>query len=144
MRAAVGVESEVYVNDVEKGAIIKFAQAIGDTNPIYNDEEAARQSRYGGIVAPPTFFRSLHSGAMKVDVSSPYTANLDGGSEWEYYEPVRPGDRIAVSTKISNIFEQPGTPGQYAVHTARNEVCKPVRHNGRDPEDHRDQLPAVG
>ena len=111
MRAAVGVESEVYVNDVEKGAIIKFAQAIGDTNPIYNDEEAARQSRYGGIVAPPTFFRSLHSGKMKVDVSSPYTANLDGGSEWEYYEPVRPGDRIAVSTKISNIFERPGRLG---------------------------------
>ena len=111
MKAAVGVESEPYVNDVEKGAIIKFARAIGDTNPIYNDEDAARKSRYGGLVAPPTFFRSLRSGEMKVDVSSPYPANLDGGSEWEYYEPVRPGDRIAVTTKISNMFERAGRLG---------------------------------
>ena len=111
MRAAVGVESEPYTNDVEKGAIIKFARAIGDSNPIYTDEEAARNSRYGGIVAPPTFFRSMRSGAMKVDVQNPYSANLDGGSEWEYYEPVRPGDRITVTTMISNIFERAGRLG---------------------------------
>ena len=115
MRAAVDVESEVYVNDVEKGAIIKFAQAIGDDNPIYTDEAAARQSRYGGLVAPPTFFRSLRSGEMKVDVKSPYHANLDGGSEWEYYEPVRPGDRIAVSTKVSDIYERQGRLGNMLI-----------------------------
>ncbi|MCE2458704.1 MAG: MaoC family dehydratase N-terminal domain-containing protein [Dehalococcoidia bacterium] len=111
MRAAVGVESEAHVNEVEKGAIIKFAVAIGDTNPIYNDEQAARNSRYGGIIAPPTFFRTMSSGPMKVDVKSPYSANLDGGSDWEYYEPVRPGDRISVTTLISNIFERPGRLG---------------------------------
>ena len=111
MRAAVGVESEPYTNEIEKGAIIKFARAIGDTNPIYCDEEAARRSRYGGLVAPPTFFRSLRSGPMKVNVESPYPANLDGGSEWEYYEPARPGDRITVTHKISNIFERPGRLG---------------------------------
>ena len=111
MRAAVGVESEPYVNDVEKGAILKFARAIGDTNPIHTDEEAARRSRHGGLVAPPTFFRSLRSGEMKVDVKSPYSANLDGGSEWEYYEPVRPGDRITVTTMVSNVFERPGRLG---------------------------------
>ncbi len=111
MRAAVGVESEAHVTEVEKGAIIKFAVAIGDTNPIYNDEEAARNSRYGGIVAPPTFFRTMSSGPMKVDVKSPYSANLDGGSDWEYYEPVRPGDRISVTTLVSNVFERPGRLG---------------------------------
>ena len=111
MRAAVGVESEPYTNEIEKGAIVKFARAIGDSNPIYTDEEAARRSRYGGLVAPPTFFRSLRSGPMKVDVKSPYPANLDGGSEWEYYEPTRPGDRITVTHKISNIFERPGRLG---------------------------------
>ena len=111
MRAAIGVESEPYTNDVEKGAIIKFAQAIGDDSPIYNDEVAARNSRYGGLIVPPTFFRSFRSGPMKVDVTSPYSANLDGGSEWEYFEPVRPGDRITVTSKISNMFERAGRLG---------------------------------
>ena len=111
MRAAVGVESESHVNEVEKGAIIKFAAAIGDTNPIFTDDEAARNSRYGGIIAPPTFCRTMSSGPMKVDVRSPYSANLDGGSDWEYYEPVRPGDRISVTAMVSNVFERPGRLG---------------------------------
>ena len=111
MRATIDVESEPLTHDVEKGAIIKFAEAIGDTNPIFNDEVAARQSKYGGMIAPPTFLRSMSSGPLKVDVRNPYSANLDGGSEWEYFEPVRPGDRITVTTKIANIYERAGRLG---------------------------------
>ena len=45
MRDAVGVESEPITHDVERGAIIKFAQAIGDTNPLYNDEEVGAEDQ---------------------------------------------------------------------------------------------------
>ena len=110
MRAAVGVESEPVTYDVERGAIIKFAQAIGDANPLFNDEEAARESRYGGIIAPPTFMRSLISNPAPA-YKSPYSANLDGGSQWEYFSPVRPGDRITVTTKLAELFERPGRLG---------------------------------
>ena len=111
MRAAIDVESEPLTHDVEKGAIIKFAEAIGDTNPIFNDEVAARQSKYGGMIAPPTFLRSMSAGALKVDFRIPYSANLDGGSEWEYFEPIRPGDRITVTTKIADLYERAGRLG---------------------------------
>ena len=111
MKAAIGVESEPVTHDVEKGAIIKFAEAIGDTNPVFNDEVAARKSRYGGMVAPPTFLRSIMSGPLKVEFKSPYSANLDGGSEWEYFEPIRPGDRITVTTMIADIYERAGRLG---------------------------------
>ena len=111
MRAAIKVESEPFVNEVEKGAIIKFARAIGDSNPLFTDEEAARKSRYGGLIAPPTFCRSLRSGPSKTQVSSPYTASLDGGSEWEYFEPVRAGDHITVTTYVSDMFERKGRLG---------------------------------
>ena len=120
MRAAIGVESEPYTNDVEKGAILKFARAIGDTNPIYSDDEAARQSRYGGLIAPPTFFRLFRSGPMKVDVKSPYSANLDGGSEWEYYEPVRPGDQDHRDHEDLQHLRTRRTTWQHAVHPARD------------------------
>ena len=111
MKAAIGVESDPVTHDVEKGAIIKFAEAIGDTNPVFNDEVAARESRYGGMVAPPTFLRSIMAGPLKVEFKSPYSANLDGGSEWEYFEPIRPGDRITVTTMIADIYERPGRLG---------------------------------
>ena len=38
MRDVIGVESEAITYDVEKGAIRKFAEAIGDDNPLYVDE----------------------------------------------------------------------------------------------------------
>ena len=52
---AIGRESEPVTTDAEKGAIIRFAQAIGDVNPLFSDEAAARHGRYGGLIAPPTF-----------------------------------------------------------------------------------------
>lgn len=110
MKAAIGVDSEPITYDVEKGAIVKFAQAIGDDNPLFNDEQAARKSRHGGMIAPPTFMRSLISKSPP-SFKSPYSAALDGGSEWEYFEPVRPGDRITVTTKIADLFERPGRLG---------------------------------
>ena len=111
MRDAIGVASDPLTHDVEKGAIIKFAQAIGDPNPLFNDEQASRQTRYGGLIAPPTFLRSMAPGPMRAEVRSPYPAVLDGGSEWEYFEPVRPGDRITVTVRLVDLYEREGSLG---------------------------------
>ena len=43
---------------VEKGAILMFARAVGDTNPIYHDEDYAASTEMGGVIAPPTFVQS--------------------------------------------------------------------------------------
>ncbi len=115
MRDAIGVESDPVINEIEKGAIVKFAQAIGDTNPIYNNEEIARNTKYGGLIAPPTFLRSMKVGAPKAEFKNPYTANVDGGSEWEYFEPIRPGDLISVTTYIADIHERNGRLGNMLI-----------------------------
>jgi acyl dehydratase len=106
MRDAIGVESEPVSHEIEKGAIIKFAQAIGDTNPLFNDDKVARASRHGGIIAPPTYLRNISSGPMAVEIKSPFSANLDGGSEWEYFESVRPGDIITVTRYFADMYER--------------------------------------
>lgn len=54
-RSVIGSKSDVYQFEVEKGAIRKFADAIGDDNPLYHDEEYAKQRGYKSLVAPPTF-----------------------------------------------------------------------------------------
>ena len=41
-RNALGKESKPGINEVEKGAIRRFAESIGETNPIYFEEAAAR------------------------------------------------------------------------------------------------------
>ena len=108
---AIGLEGQPATTDVEKGAIIKFAEAIGDENPVFNDEAAARESRYGGLIAPPTFLRSVTSSRVVLPFDFPFERRLDGGSEWEYFVPIRPGDRITAVARIEDINEREGRLG---------------------------------
>ena len=43
---------------VEATHIMMFARAIGDANPIYYDEEHAKSTEPGNIIAPPTFVQA--------------------------------------------------------------------------------------
>jgi len=43
---------------IEAGAIALFARSVNDPNPIYYDEEHAKKSEVGGVIAPPTFTQS--------------------------------------------------------------------------------------
>ena len=108
---AIGTETEPLTMEVEPGAIIKFAQAIGDENPLWNDPAAARKTRYGGLIAPPTFLRNLRLDRPELPFDSSFSRVLDGGSDWEYFQPVRPGDRITAISRLTDLQERPGRMG---------------------------------
>ncbi len=110
-RQAIGSESKPVTLEVEKGAISRFAEAIGDDNPLYNDEAAARKTHYGGLIAPPTFLRSMRAVRPELNFEIPFDRVLDGGSDWEYFQPVRAGDRITALAKITDIMERTGRLG---------------------------------
>ena len=111
IQKAIGQKSAPRSIDVEKGAIIKFAQAIEDDNPVYNDEQAARESRYGGLITPPTFLRSVGVDRPEYPFDMPFTRLLDGGSDWEYFYTIRAGDRITAVAEIADINERTGRMG---------------------------------
>jgi acyl dehydratase len=108
---AVGVESPPVTMEVEKEAIVRFAEAIGDDNLLWNNEAAARQTRYGGLIASPTFLRSMRAIRPELPFELPFNRALDGGSDWEYFQPVRPGDRITAVARTTDIRERPGRLG---------------------------------
>ena len=108
---AIGVEGEPSVLEVEKGAIRRFAEAVGDPNPLWTDEASSRKSRYGGLIAPPTFLRSVGLERPKLPFRIPYSRLLDGGSDWEYFEPVRVGDRVTAVARIVDVSERSGRLG---------------------------------
>lgn len=119
MKKALGVESAPVLYDVEKGHIRRFAEAIGDPNLLFSNEAEARETPKGGIVAPPTYVRSCWPGDPPFDVSkaSGLERLLDGGSEWEFFHQVRPGDRIAVTVKIADFKEREGRMGKMLITT---------------------------
>ncbi len=114
LKALVGKEFPPTTWEVTKGDIIRFAQAIEDPNPLWNDEKQARRSRYGGLVAPPTFLASLvneETTRLLFNMPTPLKRVLNGGNELESYQPIRPGDRITVTEKVVNLREGQGTLG---------------------------------
>jgi acyl dehydratase len=86
--------------DVEKGHIKRFAEAIGDPNPLWSDESS------GGIIAPPTFLRMMITEAPTPPELAPFPQMLDGGSEWTYMEPVKPGDVITAVTRFASVNQR--------------------------------------
>ncbi len=108
LRDKTGVEWEVGVYEIEKGMIRRFAQAIDDPNPIWRDEEYARQSQYGGIVAPPTFIVTIGGEQFGEKLITPMFQDglLHGSTELEFFQPIRPGDKITVTGKIASIRER--------------------------------------
>ena len=108
---AIGLKGTPVVFEVEKGHIRKFAEAIEDPNPLWNDEVVAGKSRYGGLIAPPTFLRATEVPVPEFPFDVPYQRLLDGGSEWEYFQPVRPGDVITAVAEVADLSEREGKLG---------------------------------
>ena len=111
-KSLIGRESEPVVHLVEKGALMRFAEAIGDPNPIYVDEEAARAAGYPALVAPPTF-------AVSLTVNDRFRHSLDlgtrsllhGEQQIEYGRPIVAGDRVTVKTRVADVQERAGASG---------------------------------
>ena len=124
VEAMVGSE-KTFHSDGELGrtTIRRFAVAVGDPNPLYRDEEYAKKTRYGGIIAPPTMiFELVHNvedeiseedgGYLdKVLLPPPLTRLVRGGNEYEFFQAVRPTDKITVKRKVSQIREKQGKSG---------------------------------
>ena len=111
LRSFIGIESNPVTYEIERHAVERFACAVGDPNPLYTDEIVARNSSYGGLVAPPTFVRSLLPGAYPNPYPEPFAHILDGGSKYRFMKPVRIGDQITVTRKIVDLFEKQGRLG---------------------------------
>ena len=114
LRDLLGKEGEPEYFEVEKGHIKRFAQALGDPNPLWSDLDYASKSRYGNIIAPPTFL--INAGIIKLavkltDMMGPSRNFLDVGMEIEYYKPIEVGDTITSTAKLVDLKEKSGKKG---------------------------------
>jgi acyl dehydratase len=91
--------------EVEKGHIKRFAEAIGDPNPLWVDDSV------GGIIAPPTFLRMMITEAPAPPELAPFPQMLDGGSEWTYMKLLKPGDVITAVTRFASVNQRNITVG---------------------------------
>lgn len=111
-RSLVGSYSETFHVDVEKGAIRKFADAIGDLNPLFRDEDVARARGYAGVVAPPTF-----PTCFRPPAEPPWFQHLDrrrvvaGQMSFDYRCPIVAGMRLSCRLRFVGVEDKRGSRG---------------------------------
>jgi acyl dehydratase len=118
---------------VEAGHILMFARSIGDPNPIYADENHARSTEVGAVIAPPTFVQSsaqfdpdyflrpkigqpwFGSGKEPTGIKREPGGGGGGGGtglhaeqHYEYHRPLKAGDVLTATTRPGKTWEKEG------------------------------------
>ncbi|HEY7958399.1 MAG: MaoC family dehydratase N-terminal domain-containing protein [Polyangia bacterium] len=99
--AFVGRASAPVTYDVERGHIRRFVEAVGDDNPIYVDEAAARAAGFTAIPAPPTFATALRPRDPRDGIEIDWRKLLHGEQEFSFRRPILAGDRVTVVQRIA-------------------------------------------
>jgi len=113
LRDKIGAVGRQVTIEVDKSLIRKFAEAVGDPNPLWHDDEYAIRSRHGSMVAPPSLVCSVmfSGGDARPELPLPYDRKLDAKGEWEFFLPIRAGDVITSKTKFIKLEERQGKSG---------------------------------
>jgi acyl dehydratase len=118
-RALLGmpIRVEQYNHEASRDVIRHYAWGIGDDNPIYSDPEYARGTKWGTIIAPPTFFFGLWDAVVAPGL--PDVQWYYSGIDAEFYHPIKRNDTITASAQyvsaepvsgktVSNMLVQTG------------------------------------
>lgn len=91
--------------EATRDAIRHYAHGIGDDNPLWCDPAYAEASRYGGIVALPSFLFTTSR------IVSGYCGGLSGvhamwaGADWGWHKPVLRNDAITTRAYLKDLIE---------------------------------------
>ncbi len=80
--------------------IQEYAESIEDHNPLYFDEEYAKRSPFGGLIAPPTIHALLLFECTLDEDDCRATGVINMGQTWSYNLPARPGDTITLKRTL--------------------------------------------
>jgi hypothetical protein len=103
LESLLDVEFGPEVYEIEKGMVRKFAEAIDDPNPRWQE------------MAPPTFPAALVPTELLhhlMTAECPLNRILNGASELEYFHPIKVGDVISVTARLEKLRKMEGKEGK--------------------------------
>jgi acyl dehydratase len=124
--AAIGKSYPPATYAVGREKVKEYAAAVGESNPIHLDPEAAREAGYADVVAPPMFAVVYSAPVMAPAVLDPevginLAAMVHGGQEFVWSKLVVAGDEITTTASVKDISERNGM-GFYVFETvSRNQ-----------------------
>jgi len=118
---AVGKTYEPTLYAVGREKIKEYARAVGETNPVHLDVQAARAAGYADVVAPPMFAVVYCSPGLGPAIFDPeleinFAMMVHGGQAFEWGPMVVAGDEITTVVSVNDISEEGGR-GYYALES---------------------------
>ncbi|MBN1381038.1 MAG: MaoC family dehydratase N-terminal domain-containing protein [Deltaproteobacteria bacterium] len=96
LRSRIGMKLRIHPDsgnrNISEETIRKFVNGTGDINPLYRDPEYAKKTRYGKLVAPPSWLYSVFQMGVMHGLAGVH--GWHSGDDWEFYKPLLDGDRI--------------------------------------------------
>lgn len=95
---------EPWCHEATRDNIRHYAHGIGDDNPLWCDPDYAANTKYGGIIALPSFLFACDR------IISGYVGGLPGvhamwaGANWRWHKPVRRNDEINTEAWLKDLI----------------------------------------
>ena len=116
-------DQRTIVRTITQEDIAAFARVSGDDQPLHLDEEFARKSRFGGIVAHGMLSGAIFSALLGKHIPGEGTI-LKSMGPLKFWAPIRPGERITYVAQIWDINEKGHMELElYALNTDGAVVC---------------------
>ncbi len=98
---------------VGREKVREYSDAVGETNPLHLDVEAARAAGHRDVVAPPMFAVVYSSPAMAPaifdrDVGMDFARMVHGSQEFRWGPLVVAGDEITTAVTVKDVSERAG------------------------------------
>lgn len=125
LKAMVGEEAGPFeaTDEVNRAMIRHWCEAMEDGNPLYSDEEYAKKSKYGGIIAPPQMAQVFcmaplwpkkeltdpQANAVRMMDEAGYFGVVATTTSQEYFRPLRLGDRLTYTLRLASVSPEKKT-----------------------------------
>ncbi|MEQ9123895.1 MAG: MaoC family dehydratase N-terminal domain-containing protein [Alphaproteobacteria bacterium] len=109
LRRRIGVKIEKTVEpwcyEATRDNIRHYAHGIGDDNPLWCDPDYAKGTKYGDVIAPPSFLFATNR------IISGYVGGLPGvhamwsGADWAWHKPIRRNVEVKTEAWLKDLVE---------------------------------------
>lgn len=134
-RRYLGYRDELNLGPMHRREFQRFAMTVGDLNPLYFDESAARAAGHAALVVPPLFLTGVmgwRAGPAESELREDGLAETDsflipvagmrimgGGQELEWHAPVLEGTEVTMVRELEDVRWREGRSGAMVLFTVR-------------------------
>ena len=109
LRRRIGVKItdsvEPWCYEATRDNIRHYAHGIGDDNPLWCDPDYARNTRYGDVIAPPSFLFACDRFISGYCGGLPGVHAMWAGADWQWHKPIRRNVAVRTESWLKDLFE---------------------------------------